>query len=451
MATNDANHVIVATPENRNLIMHWPSALSQLSFSRSQWRILFVLMLVNFVNYIDRNIIFPLFPVIGDEFGLSYLQLGALGTAFSLVHGVGTLPLGLIADRFSRKKTISCALLFWSGATFLSGLAPSFRSLVGARALVGIGEAAYAPAATAILTAAFPQRIRARIQGAFDMAMFIGGALGLALGSVIAASWGWRPAFFLVGVPGLLLGLSVLRLTEPRRVVAESHVRLADLLRIPPFLVMLLGGWFATFASYAYITWGTEFVHRFRGYGLRETGIRFGALVVVAGAAGVTCGAAVADRWRRKVIWGRIATVPIGFLVSAPLIVWALNTHDSRVVFPLFFAGTFFLTWYHGPITATIHDLTPPGAHATAMGFYYCVVNISAISLAPLVVGAIADHHGLLWGMHAAVAAQILGAVCFIVVGIMIARQHPKPTAELNPNRILDLARAQFTGVSDEG
>ncbi len=88
--------------QQRNLSMRWPSALSQLS-CRSQWRILLVLMLVNFVNYIDRNIIFPLFPAIGDEFGLSYLQLGALGTAFSLVHGVGTLPLGFIADRFSRK------------------------------------------------------------------------------------------------------------------------------------------------------------------------------------------------------------------------------------------------------------------------------------------------------------------------------------------------------------
>jgi MFS transporter, Spinster family, sphingosine-1-phosphate transporter len=407
--------------------MRWPPAFE--SFTQHQWRVLLVLMLVNFVNYIDRNIVFPLFPLIRSEFGLTYLQLGALGTAFSLVHGLGTLPLGILADRVSRKKIISYALLFWSGATFLSGLAASFRGLVAARAMVGVGEAAYSPAATAILTATFPQKVRARIQGAFDMAMFVGGALGLALGSIIAASWGWRSAFFLVGVPGLLLGLSVFRLHDTPA-ADEARVPLRVLLRIPEYVVMLLGGWFAAFAAYAYITWGTEFVHHYKGYGLRETGIRFGALVVIAGAAGVICGAAIADRWRRKAPWGRIATVPIGFLTSAPLIVLALNTSHRQLVFPLFFAGTFFLTWYHGPVTATIHDLTPPQAHATAMGFYYFVVNISAISLAPLVVGAIADRRGLLWGMHAAVAAQVMGALCFLTAGIMIARNHRRPLPE---------------------
>jgi MFS transporter, Spinster family, sphingosine-1-phosphate transporter len=93
----------------------------------------------------------------------------------------------VLADRVSRKKIISYALLFWSSATFLSGLATSFRGLIAARAMVGVGEAAYSPAATAILTATFPKRVRARIQGAFDVAMLVGGALGLALGSIIAA------------------------------------------------------------------------------------------------------------------------------------------------------------------------------------------------------------------------------------------------------------------------
>jgi predicted MFS family arabinose efflux permease len=249
------------------------------------------------------------------------------------------------------------------------------------------------------------------------------------LGSIIAASWGWRPAFFLVGVPGLLLGLSVFRLKEPA-VVADVRVPLRGLLRIPEYLVMLLGGWFATFAAYTYITWGTEFVSRHKGFGLREAGIFFGALVVIAGTAGVLCGAAIADRWRRKVPWGPIATVPIGYLASAPLIVWALNTSHRQLVFPLFFAGTFFLTWYHGPVTATVHDLTPPQAHATAMGFYHFVVNVSAVSVAPLMIGAIADRRGLLWGMHAAVVAQVMGALCFAAVGVMIARKRRRLAAD---------------------
>ncbi|MGI9103932.1 MAG: spinster family MFS transporter [Terriglobales bacterium] len=409
-------------------------------FTWNQWSILLVLMLVNFVNYIDRNIVFPLFPLIRSDFGLTYLQLGVLGTAFSLVHGLGTLPLGMLADRISRKKIISYALFFWSGATFLSGLASSFRMLVTTRALVGIGEAAYAPAATATLTATFPKHVRARVQGAFDMAMFVGGAMGLALGGIIAGSVGWRPAFFIVGIPGLLLGLTVFRLRESQRVAVEKPVPIGQLLKIAPYVMILIGGWFTTFAGYAYITWGTEFVHRYKGFSLRDAGLSFGVVTVLGGAAGVLCGAALADRWRRSVPWGRIVTVPIGFLISVPFIFGALHTSNHLLVLPLFFAGTFFMTWYHGPVTATVHDLTPPQAHATAMGFYSFIVNVSAISLAPIVVGGVADRYGLMIGIHTAIAAQIIGAFCFLIVVAMMRKR--APAREIAPEPLREMVTA---------
>ena len=112
-------------------------------FSRSQWWAITILMLVNFVNYVDRQVIFSLFPAIRHDFGLSYQQLGYLATAFTVVLSLSTFPLGMVADRLSRRSVISAGVLFWSGATFLSGLAGSFRSLLAARALVGVGEAAY--------------------------------------------------------------------------------------------------------------------------------------------------------------------------------------------------------------------------------------------------------------------------------------------------------------------
>ena len=139
-------------------------------FSGLQKKVLVILSLLNFVNYLDRQIIYPLFPLIGAEFALNYSQLGLLIAAFSVVHALGTLPLAALADRTSRKKVISYGILFWSGATFLSGLATSFRSLLAARAMVGVGEAAYTPSATAIVTATFPGEVRARVQGVFDLA-----------------------------------------------------------------------------------------------------------------------------------------------------------------------------------------------------------------------------------------------------------------------------------------
>src|SRR5947209_6645229 len=115
-------------------------------FSREQWKVLAILALVNFVNYVDRQILFPLFPFIRKDFGLNFFQLGTLATAFTIVLSLGSMPLGMLADRTSRKRVISFGVIFWSLATFLSGLATSYRLLLGARALVGVGEAAYTPA-----------------------------------------------------------------------------------------------------------------------------------------------------------------------------------------------------------------------------------------------------------------------------------------------------------------
>src|ERR1700758_1169138 len=190
-------------------------------FSWSQWRVITILMLVNFVNYVDRQVIFSLFPAIRHDFSLSYVQLGYLATAFTVVLSLSTFPLGILADRFSRRSVISAGVLFWSGATFLSGLAGSFRSLLAARALVGVGEAAYTPAGAAVLSATFPKEVRARVQGSCDLGMFAGGATGIAIGGIMAQYFGWRAAFFLVGVPGLFLGLSAIKLPEPAREKGE--------------------------------------------------------------------------------------------------------------------------------------------------------------------------------------------------------------------------------------
>ncbi len=405
-------------------------------FTSYQIRVLTVLALVNFVNYIDRQILYPLFPLLAAEFHVTYAQLGLLATAFSIVHSFGALALGRLADRTSRKRVISYGVLFWSGATFLSGLATSFRALLSARALVGVGEAAYTPAANAMITGAFSREIRARVQGVFDLGMFIGGAMGLALGGIIAEWVGWRPAFFIVGVPGLLLALSILRLPEAPRPPREEQIPVGHLLRVPAYVMVLIGGWFLTFAGHSYIAWGTIFVHHYKGFSLAEAGVSMGAIVVVAGALGIMTGAAVADRLALHFPWGRALAVAIGFLVSAPLTFMALQTPSKALFLGFFFLGMFFATWYHGPVTATIHDLIPPRAHATAMGVYYFFVNLFATIPAFWMVGEIADRYGLLAGMYIALAAQVAGGLGFLVVIYLIRRHglhHPVMAAYRTP------------------
>ncbi len=410
----------------RNAMSDCPMKL--VDFGQTRRRVLMILMLVNFVNYVDRQIIFSLFPEIQRDFGLTYVQLGSLATAFTVVLSLASFPLGVLADRISRRAVISAGVLFWSGATFFSGLAGSFRSLLAARGLVGIGEAAYAPAGSAVISAVFPQEMRARVQGAFDVGMFIGGAVGIALGGVMAQGFGWRSAFFIIGVPGVVLGLCALRLPRLASSASQEHMTIRELLRVPAFVALLLSGWFCSFAGYAYVAWGPAVVQRYREFSAREASLALGITLIVAGTCGIAAGAYLSDLLAKLRVWGRPIIIPIGFVLGAPAIFLALHS-ATKVQFLLYFGlGAFFLSWYHGPLTATIHDLVPPHGRATALGFYYLFVNLFSMALAPLIVGWIADHSNLITALNAPIASQLVGAAFFILVIQSIRRNglhHP--------------------------
>lgn len=385
-------------------------------FTGKQWQVLLIMMLVNFVNYVDRQIVFALFPSIRHDFGLSFVQLGYLATAFTVVLSLASFPLGMLADRVSRRAVISAGVLFWSGATFFSGLAGSFRSLLIARGLVGIGEAAYTPAGAAVITASFPREVRARVQGAFDIGMFIGGAVGIALGGIMAAAFGWRFAFFLVGVPGVILGLTALRLPKSVTSVAKESMPIRELLRVPAFLALLVSGWFCSFAGYSYVAWGPELIQDYKGFGAAQAGVALGLVIVLGGTLGIATGAYLSDLLAKLRTWGRAVVVPVGFVLAAPAIYFALHASGKTSFLMLFGLGAFFLSWYHGPLTATIHDLVPPRGHATALGFYYLFVNLFSMAIAPVVIGRVADRYNLITALHVPIVAQLAGAVFFVLV-----------------------------------
>lgn len=310
-------------------------------FSPAQRRVILILMLVNFVNYIDRQIIFSLFPAIRHDFGLSFEQLGYLATAFTVVLSLASFPLGMLADRVSKRVVISAAVLFWSAATFSSGLAGSFRSLLAARGLVGVGEAAYNPAGAAVISASFPGEIRARVQGAFDIGMFIGGAVGIALGGIMVQSFGWRPAFFLVGVPGVALGLSALRLPKIAVTCSREYMPMRDLLRVPAFIALMVSGWFCSFAGYSYVAWGPELVQDYKGFTAREAATAIAVAIVVGGTCGIATGAYLSDLLAKVRTWGRAVVIPIGFVLGAPAIYFALHSTSKLQFVFCFGLGAF--------------------------------------------------------------------------------------------------------------
>ena len=396
--------------------------------SRTHVRLLVILALINLVNFADRTVILPLFPVLRDEFTLSGTELGGLQTVLQIVLSSATIPLALLADRVNRTRIIAYGVLFWSVATFFTGLAASYGLLLIARALVGVGEAAYGPAAQSMISGAFPVTARARVQAIFAAGMLIGGAVGQGLGGIVGDAVGWRPAFFVVGIPGLVLALTVLGLEEPPRGPKAELVPLGRLLRVPVYVALLGCGVLITFSSIAFITWGPDFVVRFKGFSLREAGISLGTAGLISLVLGALVGGAVADALQKRWAAGRVLAVGAGFLLAAPFAVWALNAEEKAVVLFAFFIAAFFMSWYHGPVTAILHDLTPPRAHATVVGVYMFVTQLLGGTMGPLVVGTMDDLVSLRAGLKLALAVMVIGAVCFFGVAWLIHRRglrHP--------------------------
>ena len=297
----------------RRLGVEWPR------FTGWQWKVLIVLTLINFLNYFDRLIVFPMFPLLKEEFGITDFRLGLLGSVFITVHSIAVLPFGYWSDRRSRQKIMGFGVFLWSAATMLSGLAITFRTLLIGRALVGVGEGAYSPAGTAMISDSFPRSFRARVQGVFNMGMLMGGVVGLAVGGLLSQWVGWRYAFFLVGLPGVILATYVYHMQVPVTLPPEQAPPVFSLFRIPAYLMVMAGGMFVVFSSTALITWGPTFANRYHGLNVAQASSWMGGLVLVGSVGGVLVGSYVADTLQARWVFGRALTIGATLLIGTPL------------------------------------------------------------------------------------------------------------------------------------
>ncbi len=401
----------------RWLGVEWPH------FTGWQWKVLLVLTLINFLNYFDRLIVFPMFPLLKEEFDISDFRLGLLGSVFITVHSLAILPFGYWSDRGSRQKIMAFGVSLWSAATALSGLASTFHVLLAGRALVGVGEGAYSPAGTAMISDSFPRSFRARVQGIFNMGMLTGGVFGLAAGGLLSEWIGWRYAFFLVGLPGFLLALTVSRMRVPVTLPSEKPPSVFSLLKIPAYLMVMAGGMFVVFSSTALITWGPTFANRYHNLNVAQAASWMGGLVLVGSVGGVLAGSYVADTLQSRWNSGRALTIAVTLLAGTPFMLVAVNTDSLPTFLACLFVASFLLTCYHGPATAVIHDLTPPSEHSFAFALYAFVIHLFGDALAPVLVGRVSDVSELRHGLQFGVGANAISACCFLVVAWLIAKR----------------------------
>jgi predicted MFS family arabinose efflux permease len=398
---------------------------------RYAWYLLFVLTAINVINYVDRQIIISLGPFIRRDLQLTYTGFGWLITAFMLIHSLTSLPFGILADLWARHKIIAIGVLCWSAATFLCGLAANFGQLLWARAAVGIGEAAYAPAANSLLSDSFPALERSRILGFFNLGMFLGGAVGLVLGGVLGEILGWRACLYLVSLPGFLLGGLAWYLREPPQVTVRERTPITALLRNPLLVYVLVGGVITAFSVGALIVWMPQFVTDVRHFKPRDAGLYIGAVGVTGGLLGVITGSYLADWLYARWPWGRMAVIGAGLMLSSPFVTLSLYTTNHVAMMIYFFLGIFSMVWYTGPIIAVIHDVVPSDVKATAQALYILLIHLLGDTFSPAIVGKLADLYNLQGALLLPALINVVGGLVFLMgcrrVGQAVRRRQDVP------------------------
>ena len=397
----------------------------------TQVRLLAVLALINFVNFADREVLNPLIPLLRQHFNVSDTQLGSLQTVLLIVLAIASIPFGFLADRFSQPKIIGFAALFWSIASLASGIAPTFFLLLVARGFVGIGEAAYAPAGQAMISDSFSYEHRALAQSVFAAGMLLGGAAGFAMGGILGGRFGWQYTVLIVGALGILPGLTAFRLPEPPKRPRSELTGIWQLLRVPAFIALIVAGTCITFSTVSLVSWGADFVKNYKDFTLREAAISISVISLISLVLGVLSGGYFADLLQKRYQYGRILVITMAFLLAAPFLLLAIQSDEKWVVLMGLFVSGYFMSFYHGPVTAVIHDLTPQRAHATAIGIYMFVTQLIG-ALGATLVGRISDLSDLQVGLQAAVAVMVFGSLLMMMVIYFVRRDglhHPSLAA----------------------
>ena len=391
--------------------------------------VFWVMFAINFLNILDRNVFAGAANIIGKELGFGLAGIGTLGTAFIIINTLGTLPLGIWADRGNRKNIVAVCVAIWSLATAATAFANTFLTMLLARAILGIGEAGYYPAGTALLSDYFSRSTRARIMSWWNIAPLVGILVGFVVGGVIAGLYfgSWRLAFIFTGIPGLIFAFLAWRLREPRRneadeeaaalvpetpiegVMDAAHVvpkgifaQFRSLLRIKSLVVLIIMQIFAYFSLGAALLFLPTYLQQKDTFGLSSgvAALLAGGVIVLGGGAGTIVGGHMADVLNRRHPGARIFVCGLGFLVCAPSFALAVTIHSFAVFIFFFFLTAALIQIYNGPSTAATQDVVPSALRASAVAISILFVHLLGDAFAPQLVGILAQLFDPTHGQH---------------------------------------------------
>lgn len=383
-----------------------PSAFDDFKISNGyRWYVIWLLFAVYVLNFVDRQILTILVEPIRKDFNFTDTQMGLLGGfAFAVVYSILGIPIARIADRKNRVTIISIALFVWSFFTVLTGRAQTFAQLFAARVAVGVGEAGCTPPAYSIIGDYFEKARRTTAIAIYSMGIYGGVFVGYLVGAQVAEQYGWRMAFYVVGLPGIFLAFIVkLTLREPPRGFAEGvyvapnpppvKLVLSKLLTKATFWHLALASALHAFVGYGVNGFHPSFLIRSHGMTVGEVGTVLAVVSAISGIGGTWFGGWLADKLsqqRGNVRW-QLWTPGFATLLNVPAAILAYTFADKDIVIAMLFISLVFGVMYLGPSYATMQRLVDVRERALGSAVLLLIVNLIGLGLGPTLVGVVSD------------------------------------------------------------
>jgi MFS family permease len=389
------------------------------------WYALALLMFVYVLNFLDRTIIYILFPLIKKEMAFSDTQLALLGTtSFVIFYTLLGIPFGRMADKGSRTKIIAAGVVVWSLFSGLTAFANDFWTIFFCRVMVGVGEATLGPAAISLLSDFFPPAKRATVTSIYSMGIAIGAGLAALLGGMLG-QYGWRLAFMIVGFPGIIFGVLVFLLREPPRTsAAASDSAYSDgdwrrLLRNRSFVLLCVGYALLGLATNNLSIWGATFYSRLHQFDLVTIGFFGGILTLAAGIPATLFGGAIADKFRRARRGGRMLYGSLLSLISVPFWLLLIFTDNVYLILLANFVLLAAALGWLGAAAADATEIAGVNLRGLAIAIYFFSVNIAAYLIGSNLIGILNDKFGatadpamMRYALAVCPAACLLAALC---------------------------------------
>jgi predicted MFS family arabinose efflux permease len=361
---------------------------------RTAAKALAVLFAINAMNFFDRQILGAVGEPVRREWHLSDTALGGLGTAFTLLYAAVGVPLGRLADRVSRTRILAAGVFVWSVLTAASGLCRSFWQLFVVRLGVGVGEATCAPAATSLIGDLVPPARRARAMAVFMMGLPVGIALSYLVSGYVAQAWGWRAAFYVAGLPGILCAAAMLWVREPRRGQLETHAvggrrrpgsPYALVLGTPTMWWIIVSGALHNFNMYALGAWLAPYLMRYHGTDVAQAGLLLTGAYGLAGAPGLLLGGIAADAMLKRRRDGRLLLGAVCLAASVPFLYLTLQVSPGRLTaFALLLGAAVALMYVYYSVVYSLRG--------TAMALYFLAMYAMGASFGTWATGYASDY-----------------------------------------------------------